>query len=354
MKGLILAGGKGTRLRPLTYTSAKQLVPIANKPVLFYAMETLATAGVRDIGVITGDTHAEIVAALGDGSRWDTRVTYIPQEAPLGLAHAVLTAEPFIQDSPFVMFLGDNLVKDGIGDFVGEYQREKPTSLILLSPVKHPEEFGNAEISEGRIVKLREKPKNPPTNLALVGVYLFDQTIFRAARSLKPSARGELEITEAIQKLIEDGENVRSHVITGWWKDTGKLEDVLEANQMMLENLEPALLGSISEDSAIAGKVRVEAGAQVISSTIRGPAVIGAGARLENAYVGPFTAIGERVTITHSEVEYSIVLDGASIVDLGARMENSLIGRDASVYKCNTRPRAVNLMIGDHSRVGIL
>lgn len=354
MKGLVLAGGKGTRLRPLTYTSAKQLIPVANKPVLFYAMETLAEAGIREIGVIVGDTRAEIEAALQDGSRWGVHLTYLPQEAPLGLAHAVLTAEPFLQDSPFLMYLGDNLIKGGVKDFVAEYERERPAALILLTPVENPQDFGNAIIDGSRIVRLEEKPKQPQSNLALVGVYLFDASIFAAARALKPSWRGELEITDAIQGLIDSGQNVRSHIVRGWWKDTGKLEDILEANHMMLEELEPGVFGEVDKASDLHGKVRVEAGARVINSTVRGPVVIGAGALVENAYLGPFTAIGDRVTVSDSEIEYSIILEGSSIRNLGCRMENSLIGRGVVVYKNHSRPRALNLMVGDHSQVGIL
>jgi len=354
MKGLILAGGKGTRLRPLTHTSAKQLIPIANKPVLFYAIETLVDAGITDIGVIVGDTAAEIRAALEDGSRWGARFTFIPQDAPLGLAHAVLTAEPFIGDSPFVMYLGDNLIMGGIRDFVSEYEREKPTAMILLTPVPNPEDFGVAELREGVVARLEEKPKQPRSNLALVGVYLFDRTVFEAARKIKPSWRGELEITDAIQRLIDDGCTVRSHVVRGWWKDTGKLEDILEANHMLLDQIDRAICGEVDAASEIHGKVRIESGATVVGSVIRGPAVIGAGARIENGYVGPFTAIGERVVIHNSEVEYSIILEGSSISDLGSRMECSLIGRDVVVYRNATHPRSINLMVGDHSRVGLL
>lgn len=354
MKGLILAGGQGTRLRPLTYTSAKQLLPIANKPVLFYGLETLVEAGITDIGVIVGDTQAEIRAALGDGSRWGAHLTYLPQEAPLGLAHAVLTAEPFIGDSPFVMYLGDNLILGGIREFVAEYRREHPSALILFAPVSNPQDFGVGELDGGRVIRLEEKPKHPRSNLALVGVYLFDGAIFDAARGLRPSWRHEFEITDAIQKLIDDGREVHSHIIRGWWKDTGKLEDVLEANHMLLDQVEPAVLGAVDAESRLHGKVRVEAGAMVRGSVIRGPAIIGAGATIENGYVGPFTSIGENVLIRNSEVEYSIILEGSSVCDLSSRMECSLIGRGVEVFRNLHHPRSINLMVGDHSRVGLL
>ncbi len=353
MKGLIRAGGRGTRLRPLTYTRAKQLIPIANKPVLFYALETLAEAGVREIGMIVGDTRTEIEEYVGDGSRWGVEVTYIPQDAPLGLAHAVLTAEPFLGESPFVVFLGDNLIRGGIREFIGCYERERPNALILLTPVHNPEEFGVAELDGEHVVRLVEKPAHPPSNLALVGVYIFDSSIFGAARTIRPSARGELEITDAIGALIDSGLSVRMQRVQGWWKDTGKLEDLLEANHMLLEDLPRVIEGEV-ESSEIIGRVRIEAGARVRESTIRGPAIIGANTLIENAYVGPFTSIGPNAAIVGSEVEYSIVLEGSSLTDLGSRLENSLIGREVAVYRSRQRPRSINLMIGDHGRVGLL
>lgn len=352
MRGLILAGGRGTRLRPITYTSAKQLVPVANKPILFYGLEALAASGLTEIGVVVGDTHQEIRDAVGDGSRWGARVTYIPQAAPLGLAHAVLTAEPFLRGTPFVMYLGDNLILEPLAPLVARFRAEAPNAQILLAKVPNPQEFGVAELREGRVARLVEKPETPPSDLALVGIYMFDDTVFEAARAIRPSRRGELEITDAIQRLIDTGRTVRPHVITGWWKDTGKLEDLLEANRIILETLESRVEGTV-EQAELLGKVVVEAGAKIVRSRVRGPAIIGRGALIENAYVGPFTAVGDGVVLRGSEVEHSIILEGASIADIGGRIESSLIGRNVSIYRAAGKPRAYNLMLGDRSQVGL-
>src|SRR3990172_7386939 len=306
MKGLILSGGRGTRLRPITYTSAKQLVPVANKPILFYGIEALAASGIREIGIVVGDTKREIMDAVGDGARFGVRVTYIEQEAPLGLAH-----------------------------------------------VPNPQQFGVAELAGGKVVRLVEKPSRPPSDLALVGVYMFDRTIFEAVRAITPSARGELEITDAIQRLIDTGRTVRPHVIEGWWKDTGKLEDLLEANRIILDTIEPRVEGEI-EASEIHGKVIVEAGAKIVRSVVRGPAIIGKGASIENAYVGPFTAVGDQVVIRGSEVEHSIILEGSSITDVGGRIESSLVGRNVVIYRSESKPKSYNLMLGDRSQVGLV
>src|SRR3954452_6175457 len=298
LKGLILYGGAGTRLRPITHTSAKQLVPVANKPVLFYGIEALVDAGVEEVGIIIApETGEEIRAAAGDGSRFGARITYIVQDKPAGLAHAVLTAEEFIGDSPFVMYLGDNLLRDGLRGLVASFRADRPEALILLTSVDDPQSYGVAELDGERIVRLVEKPKDPPSNLALVGVYLFAPPIFDAARALEPSWRGELEITEAIQGLIEQGKTVRSEVVSGWWKDTGQLADMLEANRLVLEEIETRIDGEVDEASKIEGRVVVESGAVVQGSVVRGPAVIGAGARIEDAYVGPYTSIGDEVCI---------------------------------------------------------
>lgn len=352
MRGLILSGGRGTRLRPITYTSAKQLVPVANKPILFYGIEALAASGLREIGIVVGDTHQEIRDAVGDGSRWGIRVTYIPQAAPLGLAHALLTAEEFLRGERFVMYLGDNLIREPLAPLVAHFREEAPNAQILLAKVPNPQEFGVAELRDGRVVRLVEKPKAPPSDLALVGIYMFDDYVFEAARAIRPSGRGELEITDAIQQLIDTGRTVRPHVIEGWWKDTGKLEDLLEANRLILDGLDARMEG-VAEDAQLIGKVILEAGARVVRSLVRGPAIIGRGAVIENAYVGPFTAIGDGVILRGSEVEHSIVLEGASITDVGGRIENSLIGRNVSVYRAAGKPRAYNLMLGDRSQVGL-
>jgi glucose-1-phosphate thymidylyltransferase len=353
MKGLILSGGKGTRLRPITYTRAKQLVPVANKPVLFYGLEALVAAGIRDIGIVVGDTQAEIREAVGDGSRWQARVTYIEQDAPRGLAHAVLISEPFIGRDPFVMYLGDNLLNRGITGFVDEFDRERPAAQILLAHVPDPQMFGVAELNGSRVLRLVEKPQAPKSDLALVGVYMFGPEVFESVKRIKPGFRNELEITDAIQDLIDRGLEVRPHIVEGWWKDTGKLEDMLEANRLILETLEPRVEGRVDAESRIEGKVIVEAGASIERSLIRGPVIIGAGACISGAYVGPFTSIGERVQIRETEIEHSIVLEGAKITDLATRIEDSLVGRNASIYRLPVRPSAYRFMLGDNSEVGI-
>src|SRR5215469_11712642 len=353
MKGLILSGGRGTRLRPITFTSAKQLVPVANKPILFYGIEALAASGIREIGIVVGDTRQEIKDAVGDGSRFGVRVTYIEQEAPLGLAHAVLVAEPFLGTDPFCMYLGDNLIRERLAPLVTRFRDEKPNCQILLASVPDPTQFGVAVLRDGQVVRLVEKPKQPPSNLGLVGVYMFDATVFKAVKAIRPSARGELEITDAIQWLIDEGYLVRPHVIEGWWKDTGKLEDMLEANRIILDTLLPRTEGTV-EDSEIVGRVVIEAGARVVRSTVRGPAIIGRDAVVESAYVGPFTSIGDRVVLRASEVEHSILLEGASVTDVGGRIESSLIGRNVSIYRTASKPRSFNFMLGDRSEVGLI
>ena len=361
MKGLILSGGKGTRLRPLTYTSAKQLVPVANKPVLFYAIESIVAAGITDIGIIVGETHQEIRAAVGDGERFGARVTYIEQVAPLGLAHAVMTAEPFLGDSSFVMYLGDNLIAGGIKDLVEEFQTLGCNSEILLAEVPNPEQFGVAELADGgKVRRLVEKPKEPKSNLALVGVYMFDASIHESVKRIKPSARGELEITDAIQDLIDRGLDVHPHIVRGWWKDTGKLDDMLEANRIVLESLEVKRGvnlgpdgGQIGKGSRIEGRVHIGEGVEIIDSLVRGPVVIGDGARLENAFVGPYTSIGDRCTLVCCELENSIVLADSEIRDIPLRIDGSLIGRNVRIVKTDFKPKAYRFMVGDNSEVGI-
>ncbi len=353
MKGLILSGGKGTRLRPLTYTSAKQLVPVANKPVLFYGIEAIAAAGITEIGIVVGDTRAEIRTAVGDGARWGVRITYIEQDAPLGLAHAVKISEPFLGREPFVMYLGDNLLNRGITEFVDEFARQKPAAQILLTRVPDPQMFGVAELRDGQVVRLVEKPKEPIGDLALVGVYMFGPEIFESVNRIQPSSRNELEITDAIQDLIDRGLTVRPHIVSGWWKDTGKLEDMLEANRLILDTLERQVDGQIDAESRIEGKVVIEAGAVVERSVIRGPAIIGRGARIIDAYVGPFTSIMNDVEIRETEIEHSIVLEGASLRDLSNRVIDSLIGKNVRIYREPVKPVAYRFMLGDNSEVGI-
>ncbi|MEW1777290.1 glucose-1-phosphate thymidylyltransferase [Streptomyces sp. NPDC086777] len=353
MKALVLSGGAGTRLRPITHTSAKQLVPVANKPVLFYGLESLAAAGVTEVGMIVGDTAAEIEEAVGDGSKFGLDVTYIPQDQPLGLAHAVLIARDFLGDDDFVMYLGDNFIVGGISGLVEEFRETRPDAQILLTHVPNPRAFGVAELdADGQVTGLEEKPQEPKSDLALVGVYLFTPAIHDAVRAIKPSWRGELEITHAIQHLIDQRADVRSTVIKGYWKDTGNVVDMLEVNRTVLESQEPRIDGEVDEASQIVGRVVVEAGARVTGSRIVGPAVIGAGTVVSDSYVGPFTSVAENCRITASELEFSIVLRDSSIDGVG-RIESSLIGRHVEVTPAPGTPSAHRLVLGDHSKVQI-
>jgi glucose-1-phosphate thymidylyltransferase len=391
LKGLILSGGKGTRLRPITHTSAKQLVPVANRPVLFYGIDAMAEAGIEQVGIIIApETGPEIEAAAGDGSRFGVRITYILQDEPLGLAHAVLTAEPFLGASPFVVYLGDNLLQGGISDLVAAFREHEPDALILLTPVSDPENYGVAELAPaapgqglapgalgqgpahgapdgpaggpgegpqpgglGRVVRLIEKPSEPATDLALVGVYMFTAAVHDAARAIEPSARGELEITDAIQHLVDSGLRVEPHVVRGWWKDTGRLEDMLEANRLILDNLRERIDGELI-DSQVDGRVVIERGARLERTRVRGPAIVGADARLSDCYIGPYTAIGEGCTISGSEVEHSILLAGCTVSDLNGRMESSLLGRNVTVRRGERQPRAYRFLVGDNSDISIL
>lgn len=363
MKGLILSGGAGTRLRPITHTSAKQLVPVANKPILFYGIEDMVEAGITEIGIITGDTGAEIRAVVGDGSRWGARVTYIPQDAPLGLAHCVLIAREFLGDDDFVMYLGDNLLRQGIAEFVDRFEADRrladhgenavPSAQILLARVPDPQRFGVAEIGpDGEVLRLVEKPVDPPSDLALVGVYLFDRSIHEAVASIEPSPRGELEITDAIQWLIDHDHRVRHEVLDGWWKDTGKLQPLLEGNRLVLETIEPATYGTVDADSLIDGRVVIEAGAVIINSTVRGPAIIGERTRVVNSYIGPFTSIYFDCEIINTEIEHSVVLEESTISGV-TRIADSLIGKKVEIRRSETRPHATRLMVGDHSVVDL-
>ncbi|MCB1054467.1 MAG: glucose-1-phosphate thymidylyltransferase [Acidobacteria bacterium] len=354
MKGLILSGGKGTRLRPLTYTSAKQLVPVANKPVLFFGIESIVAAGITEIGIVVGETKDEIRAAVGDGSDFGARVTYIEQDQPRGLAHAVLIAEDFIGDDSFVMYLGDNLIAGGITGLVEEFRELGPNAEILLAHVPNPQQFGVAEVTEdGRVKRLVEKPKEPESDLALVGVYMFDHHIFDSVKRIEPSARGELEITDAIQDLIDRGLTVHPHVVKGWWKDTGKLEDMLEANRIVLDTLDNGHGVEIPEGSRVEGRVSLGQGVELIDSLVRGPVVIGAGTRLDHAFVGPYTSIGKRCVLERCELENSIVLNDCEIRDIPLRIDGSLIGRGARIVKTDFKPKAYRFMLGDNSEVGI-
>ncbi len=351
MKGLVLSGGKGTRLRPITFTSAKQLLPIANKPVLFFCLEQLAAAGVTDVGIVVGDTEAEIRGAIGDGGAFGIQATYIRQDVPGGLAHAVKVSESFLKDAPFIMVLGDNLLRDGVTSIVEEFRADPCNCQILLTRVKNPNQFGVAELRDGKVVRLVEKPKEFISDLALVGVYLFDRNIFKAVNAIRPSGRGELEITDAIQWLLTGGYAVRPHLVTGWWKDTGKLEDILEANRMVLDGIEERIVGRIDTGSRVEFKVALEDGVVIENSVVRGPAAIGAGTRIVNSYVGPFTAIAGGCTIANVEVEHSIILEGCTIDGAGSRIIDSLVGRNVVIRKGDGQPRAYHFMLGDYSGI---
>ncbi|MET9117332.1 glucose-1-phosphate thymidylyltransferase [Streptomyces longwoodensis] len=353
MKALVLAGGAGTRLRPITHTSAKQLVPVANKAVLFYGLESIAAAGITDVGVIVGDTADEIRAAVGDGSAFGLDVTYIPQDKPLGLAHAVLIARDWLGDDDFVMYLGDNFIVGGITDLVDEFRRTRPDAQILLTRVSDPRAFGVAELdAAGQVVALEEKPEHPKSDLALVGVYLLTPAVHDAVRAITPSRRGELEITHALQHLIDTGAAVRSTIVKGYWKDTGNVVDMLEVNRTVLETLERRIDGEVDDASETIGRVVVERGARVVNSRIVGPVVIGAGTEVVDSYVGPFTSVAENCRIADSELEFSIVLRESSIEGVG-RIEESLIGRHVEVTPAPVVPSAHRLVLGDHSKVQI-
>ncbi len=355
MKGLVLSGGKGTRLYPVTYTKAKQLIPVANKPVLFRVIESIRDAGITEIGVVVGDTAAEVKEAVGRGKRFGVNITYIHQSAPGGLAHAVKESREFLGDDRFVMFLGDNCIEGGISPLIEQFGRSDWNAQIVLTRVPDPSQFGVAELDdEGHILRLVEKPKEPSSNLALVGIYMFDRSIWEAIAHIKPSWRGELEITDAIQYLVEHGYRVHPYIHRGWWIDTGKRKDMLDANRLVLEEIEHRIGGFVDKDSQITGKVTVEEGAEIINSVIRGPAIIGQHARVVNSYVGPFTAIYHHTEIEDSEIEHSIVLENSSIVSVPHRIEDSLIGRNVKIHRSPIKPKAYKLMLGDNSDVGIL
>jgi glucose-1-phosphate thymidylyltransferase len=355
MKGLILSGGKGTRLYPITFNRAKQLVPVANKPVLFRVIEAIKEAGIDDIGIVIGDTGEEIKHAVGDGRRWDVKITYIPQEAPMGLAHAVKISHSFLGDDRFVMFLGDNVIQGGISSLIRQFADSDWNSQVVLTQVDHPEHYGVAELDDqGRIRRLVEKPRNPPSKLALVGIYMFDHNVFQAVNAIKPSWRGELEITDAIQWLVENGCAVHPYIHRGWWIDTGKPIDMLEANNRVLAELTHKVDGYVDRDSKLDHLVTVERGAEIINSVLRGPAIIGEDARIINSYIGPFTSIFHNTVVENSEIEHSIVLDHSRIADVPSRIEDSIIGRDVEVTYSPIKPKAYKMTLGDHSRVGLL
>jgi glucose-1-phosphate thymidylyltransferase len=355
MKALILAGGKGTRLRPLTYTGAKQLVPVANKPILWYGVEEMVAAGITDIGIIISpETGTEVQAKTGNGDRFGAKITYILQDQPAGLAHAVKVAYPFLGDSPFVMYLGDNLIQQGdLRYFLQKFTTQQQDAIILLRQVNNPSAFGVAQIDQtGRVLQLVEKPKEPPSNLALVGVYFFSHVIHDAIARIQPSARGELEITDAIQCLIDQQKQVLACQLEGWWLDTGKKDDLLEANRLILDTyLNTKILGQIDAESHISGRVQIGANSQVVNTTIRGPVVIGSNCYLENCFIGPYTSIADNVKLVESDIEHSVVLEGAKITGIHQRIIDSLIGQRAQLTTAPQRPKALRFMIGDDCQI---
>ncbi|MEX0786769.1 MAG: glucose-1-phosphate thymidylyltransferase [Dehalococcoidia bacterium] len=351
LKALILAGGKGMRLRPFTYTGAKQLVAVANKPILFYAIEQLVACGITELGIVVGETRDEVAQAVGDGSQFGARVTYIDQPAPLGIAHGVKISRDFIGDSPFVLFLGDNFIKGGIAPYVEKFRNDCHNALVLLCHVDEPQNFGVAELDGERLVRVVEKPKKPLTDLAIIGIYFFDSNVFGALERIKPSARGELEITDTIQRLVDDGLDVHAEVISGRWIDTGKHDDLLEANHLILEDLQPDLQGSYDDASKIQGRVVLQEGSEVVNSRIQGPAIVGERTRIVNSYVGPFTSIYHDCLIADTEISGSVVLEGTRIEQVSHRIEHSLIGRNVELRGHERRPHGYTLILGDFSKL---
>ncbi len=353
MKALIASGGRGTRLRPLTHTQNKHLIPIANKPILHYAIEAAAEAGITQIGIVHGADSAEVPDMIGNGKQWGVRITYIPQKSPLGLAHVVKVSRKFIGKDKFIFYLGDNMVVGGVRRFIDQFEQSGCNCYLTLAKVKDPERFGVPEIKNGRIVRVDEKPSKPKSPYAVAGIYLYDSSIFEAVNKIRPSSRGELEISDAHTYLIKKGYSVGFCEITGWWKDTGKPSDLLEANRLVLDNITPDIRGKVNGHSNVAGKVILSEGASVINSVVRGPAIIGANAVIENSYIGPFTSIGNNTVVRNSEVEYSIVLRDCKIVDVKLRIEGSILGNDVEIVEASGKPLVHRFMIGDQSRVEV-
>jgi glucose-1-phosphate thymidylyltransferase len=350
MKALVLSGGEGSRLRPITHTNAKQLIPVANKPILFYGLEAIRDAGIREVGIVVGQTWAEVEAAVGDGSAFGLSVTYLQQDAPRGLAHAVLVAREFVGDDPFVMYLGDNVMLEGLSRFVARFERHRPNAQIFLARVPEPERFGVAVLDGDRVVRLVEKPREHISDLALVGVYLFDATVLEAAAATRPSWRDELEITDAIQYLIDTGRTVRAEMVSGWWKDTGKSEDLLEANRLMLSTLAGRIDGQVDAASRLAGAVVIEPGAKVIGSAVRGPAIVGENTVVEGSLIGPHTSISYGCRVTDSEIENSIVMENCVIEGVDG-LADSVLGKEVHVRRSTTPPAMHRLIAGDHSQI---
>jgi len=354
MKALITSGGKGTRLRPITHTQNKHLIPIANKPILYYALDTIAETGITEVGIVTNQEGNEVRNDLKDGSRWGVKISYIEQSAPLGLAHVIKISEDFIGDEPFIFYLGDNMVVGGVKRFIDAFEQDNVNCFLTLARVKDPERFGVPEIKGNRIVSVEEKPAVPKSKFAVAGIYIYDHTIFEAVNNIKPSNRGELEISDAHQYLLEHGYKVGYSEITGWWKDTGKPADLLEANRLVLEHLEPTAQLGVVKDSMLAGNVIIGEGTEIINSNIRGPVIIGKHTRIEHSYIGPFTSIYNDCIVKNSEVEFSIVLSQCQIIDVGIRIESSILGNDVQIVKAKEKPATHKFMIGDQSRVELV
>ena len=353
MKALITAGGHGTRLRPITHTQNKHLIPIANKPILSYALEYVKEAGIREVGIITNKDSSEVSNVYGDGRQMGLSITYIPQEKPSGLADCVRIAEPFLGDEPFIFYLGDNIIVGGIKRFVNEFNVNKSNCHLVLAKVPDPERFGVPEIRDNRIVRIDEKPKQPRSDYAVTGIYIYDSSIFKAVNSIKPSARGELEISDAHQFLIEEGLAITYSEITGWWKDTGKPNDLLEANRLVLDNINTNISGTVDKQSQISGRVIIKEGCEIQNSNIRGPVIIGAGTKIINAYIGPYTSIEQNCKVKNSEIEYSIISEECEIMDQKIRIEASLLGKDVKIIEAKSKPFTNRFIIGDQSFVEI-
>ena len=354
MKALIASGGRGTRLRPITHTQNKHLIPIANKPILHYAIEAAVGAGIRDIAIVVNADSDEVPKAIGDGSRWNISITYIPQATPGGLAQVVALAEQFVGKERFIFYLGDNMVVGGVKRFIDEFTKSDCNCYLTLAHVKDPERFGVPEIKNGKIVSVEEKPQHPKSSYAVAGIYLYDHHIFEAVKAIRPSARGELEISDAHQYLIDKGFKIGYSEITGWWKDTGKPTDLLEANRLVLDNISAEIVGEVDAKSVIAGKVVIQKGARVLNSVIRGPAIIGQNCLIEDSYIGPFSSLGNNTVVKKSEIEYSIILRDCKVLNVGIRLEGSILGNDVEIVEATGKPRVHRFMIGDQSRVEVV
>jgi len=354
LKALITSGGKGTRLRPITHTQNKHLIPIANKPILYYAIEAVVEAGIKDIGIVINADNQDVPEAIGNGNRWGVNIQFIPQEAPLGLAHVVKIAQDFIQDEPFIFYLGDNMVVGGVKRFIEKFKSDGCNCHLTLAKVKDPTRFGVPEIKGDRIISVEEKPSHPKSEYAVAGIYIYDKTIFEAVNAIKPSDRGELEISDAHQYLLDHGYKVTFSEITGWWKDTGKPEDMLEANRLILSNLDGESQGKVDRSSLLAGKVILQKGAKIINSHIRGPVIIGENSVVENSYIGPYTSIYHHTLVKNSEIEFSIVMDHCRIENVGIRIESSILGSDVEIIQAKGMPRTHRFILGNQSMVELV